>query len=138
MRMYNGNNQVYNAYIFGFLLDTLKRRVYVQLYCYPTSFPHSPRHIRGIYHIVGRAFYSLLTEVRVTRHQRSCHACFQLTIIFKSVVANSLYVCFGAGNRWQSLGEKNSLMSSRNVVSLDTKLYSTQTYFLTDSRTNLQ
>jgi len=89
-----------------YLLDTVKRRVYVQLYCYPTTFPHSPRHIRGIYHIVGRGFYCLLTEVHVTCHQRSCHNRFHLAILFKAVVANSIHVCFSAGNRWQSLGEK--------------------------------
>jgi len=89
-----------------YLLDTLKRRVYVQLYCYPATFPHSPRHIRDNYHIVGRAFCSLLTEVGITCHQRSCHTCFHLAIIFKSVVANSLYVSFSAGNRCQSLREK--------------------------------
>jgi hypothetical protein len=92
----------FTMHIFSvYLLDTLKRIVYVQLYCYPTTFPHSPRHIRDTY-IVGRAFCSLLTEVGITCHQRSCHTCFHLAIIFKSVVANSLYVSFSG----QSLGEK--------------------------------
>ena len=73
----------FTMHIFSvYLLDTLKRGVYVQLYCYPTTFPHSPRHIRDIYHIVGRAFCSLLTEVGIMCHQRSCHTCFHLAIIF--------------------------------------------------------
>ena len=39
-----------------FLFSTLIRRAYVQVYCYRTAFPRSPRHNCTISHIVGRLF----------------------------------------------------------------------------------
>lgn len=62
----------------------LSRTVHIQLYCYPTSFPHGPCHKRSSTAVLGQVILFLLC------YEPSCNNCFHLATIFKSVTIKIL------------------------------------------------
>jgi len=86
--------------------DSLTRSVIKQnssnlTVCYPTSFPHTPRQIWGIYDIVRGSFLSLLSEALVVSYWSSRYSCFHQAIIYKY---GSSKISFGTGHMITSQG----------------------------------
>ena len=84
------------------LFSVLTKTFPTLLYSQPTAFPHSARHVWGIYLIVGQALLYPGNDASVLRYQPSCHNGLHLAI-FEFVAARH---CFCAGNRWQSIGDE--------------------------------
>jgi len=79
--------------------SVIKRNSSLLTVCYPTSFPHTPGQIWGIYDIVRGSFLSLLTEALVVSYWSSCYSCFHHAIIYKYV---SSKICFSTGHMIKS------------------------------------
>jgi hypothetical protein len=79
----------FTMHIFWVLHFIFNKNTLVRCCCWPTALPHSARHIRGIYHIVRRAFL-FPVDIILFCYQPCCSNCLHLAIIFKFVAANIL------------------------------------------------